>query len=84
MTLQAVTASIAASGWVFMPEALRTLQRGAALSWHPANGSVRPSQARVHGLAFKSEDAEDELVDTAQWFTRDEPFQCFDTEREFA
>jgi hypothetical protein len=31
------------------------------------------SQPRIYRLAFKSEDSEDALVNTAQWFTRDEP-----------
>ena len=40
---------------------------------------VLSSQPRIYRLAFKSEDSEDALVNTAQWFTRDEPFQGFNT-----
>ena len=41
------------------------------------------SQPRIYRLAFKSEDSEDALVNTARWFTRDEPLQGFNTQREF-
>jgi hypothetical protein len=53
------------------------LSRAAALT------AVLSSQPRIYRLAFKSEDSEDALVNTAQWFTRDEPFQGFNTQREF-
>jgi hypothetical protein len=44
---------------------------------------VLSSQLRIYRLAFKSEDSQDALVNTAQWFTRDEPLQGFNTQREF-
>ena len=44
---------------------------------------VLSSQPRIYRLAFKSEDSEDALVNTARWFTRDEPLQGFNTQREF-
>ena len=44
---------------------------------------VLSSQPRIYRLASKSEGSEDALVNTAQWFTRDEPLQGFITRREF-
>jgi hypothetical protein len=44
---------------------------------------VLSSQPRIYRLAFRSEDSQDALVNTAQWFTRDEPLQGFNTQREF-
>jgi alpha-L-rhamnosidase len=44
---------------------------------------VLSSQPRIYRLAFKSEDSEDALVNTTQWFTSDEPLQGFNTQREF-
>ena len=53
------------------------ISRAAALtvSYHHNRADL---QAR-----FQPEDSEDALVNTAQWFTRDEPLQGFNTQREF-
>lgn len=42
------------------------------------------SQTRVDGLAFHCEDTEYAFVDAMQRFSRNESFECFDTEGEFA
>ena len=41
-------------------------------------------QARINGLAFESQDAENGFMNAAQRFLVDESLQSFDTERKFA
>jgi hypothetical protein len=61
---------------ILSPSGVRFLSRAAGAN------RVLSSQPRIYRLAFKSEDS-DALVNTAQWFTRDEPLQGFNTQREF-